>query len=48
MKDITLPIELANAVLQYLSTRPFAEVHQLIAAMQAQAAKQAPEEPGTD
>ena len=53
MKEITLPIELANAVLQYLGTRPFAEVHQLIAAMQAEAAKQTPQAPdeslgGTD
>jgi hypothetical protein len=34
MKDITLPIELANAILQYLGTRPYQEVAQLIAEMQ--------------
>ena len=42
MKELTLPIELANAVFQYLGTRPYAEVHQLIAALQAEAQKQAP------
>jgi hypothetical protein len=34
MKDITLPIELANAILQYLGQRPYQEVAQLIAEMQ--------------
>jgi hypothetical protein len=34
MKEITLPIELANAILQYLGTRPYQEVAQLIAEMQ--------------
>jgi hypothetical protein len=40
MKEITLPIELANAILQYLGTRPYQEVAQLIAGMQQ--AAQAP------
>ena len=39
MKEITLSIELANALLQYLGGRPYQEVSQLIAAMQ-EAAKQ--------
>ena len=39
MKEVTLSIELANALLQYLGSRPFQEVFQLIAAMQ-EAAKQ--------
>jgi hypothetical protein len=34
MKEITLPIELANAILQYLGQRPYQEVAQLIAEMQ--------------
>jgi hypothetical protein len=34
MKEITLSIELANALLQYLGGRPYQEVFQLIAAMQ--------------
>jgi hypothetical protein len=34
MKEVALPIELANALLQYLGTRPYHEVFQLIAAMQ--------------
>jgi len=34
MKDITLPIELANAILQYLGQQPYQEVAQLIAEMQ--------------
>ena len=34
MKELTLPIELANAILQYLGTRPYQEVAQLIAEMQ--------------
>ena len=47
MKEITLPIELANAILQYLGTRPYQEVAQLIAEMQkvaqAQPVKEAAE-----
>lgn len=41
MKELTLPIDLANAILQYLSTRPYGEVVQLISAVQTEAAKQA-------
>jgi hypothetical protein len=44
MKEITLSIELANAVLQYLGTRPYQEVFQIIAALQ-QAAAEKPVEP---
>jgi hypothetical protein len=44
MKDMTISIELANAILGYLGTRPYGEVFQLIQAMQAAAPKaEAPE-----
>ena len=39
MKEITISIELANAILGYLGTRPYGEVFQLIQAMQAAAPK---------
>jgi hypothetical protein len=39
MKDMTISIELANAILGYLGTRPYGEVFQLIQAMQAAAPK---------
>jgi hypothetical protein len=44
MKDITISIELANAILGYLGSRPYAEVFQLVQAMQAAAPKDAPQE----
>jgi len=34
MKEVTLPIDLANALLQYLGTKPYQEVFQIIAALQ--------------
>ena len=34
MKELTLPIELANAILQYLGTRPYQEVAAMISGMQ--------------
>lgn len=38
MKDtITISMPLANAILQYLATRPYAEVVQLIQELQKQA-----------
>ena len=40
MKEITLPIELANAILQYLGQRPYQEVAGLIAEMQKAAQAQ--------
>jgi len=43
MKEITLPIELANAILQYLGQRPYQEVAAMIAQMQQ--AAQAPVAP---
>jgi hypothetical protein len=47
MKELTLPIDLANAILQYLGQRPYQEVAQLIAeiqkAAQAQSVKDAAE-----
>lgn len=34
MKELTLPIELANAILQYLGQRPYQEVAAMISGMQ--------------
>jgi len=44
MEKITLSTQLVNAVLQYLGSRPFAEVFQLIEAIQKEA-KEASEQP---
>ena len=40
MKEITLPIELANAILQYLGQRPYQEVAAMISGMQQAAQAQ--------
>ena len=45
MKEVTLSIELASALLQYLGSRPYQEVFQLIAAMQEAASLNQPAEP---
>ena len=42
MEDVKLPVNLVNAILQYLGSRPFVEVAQLIQAIQQVAAEQAP------
>ena len=42
-KTLTVSTELLNAVLQYLGTRPFQEVNQLIAGLQAEAGPQVKE-----
>ena len=42
MENITLPTDLVNAVLQYMASRPYGEVFQLVGAIQAEAAKQMP------
>lgn len=47
MKEITLSIELANAVLGYLGKQPYDQVFQLIQAMQ-QAAQQQQQAQPTD
>jgi hypothetical protein len=39
-KSITLTLPLINGILQYLGTRPYGEVFQLVQAIQAQAAPQ--------
>jgi hypothetical protein len=45
MQKISLSIELVNSILQYLASRPFQEVYQLIEAIQksAQAPQDAPQ-----
>jgi hypothetical protein len=52
MEKITLSTELVNAILQYLGSRPFVEVAQLINGIQqeaqAQAAPAVPEEPAAE
>jgi hypothetical protein len=40
MEKITLSTNLVNAVLQYLGTRPYAEVFQLVEAIQKEAKEQ--------
>jgi len=47
MENITLPIDLVNAILQYMASRPYSEVFQLINAIQAQATQQTPPEVDT-
>lgn len=42
---LRLPLETANQVLGYLSTRPYNEVYQLIQAIQAAAVPPQPQEP---
>jgi len=41
MEKLTLSTQLVNAVLQYLGTRPYTEVAQLIAGIQQEAQAQA-------
>jgi hypothetical protein len=45
MENITLSTQLVNAILQYLGTRPFGEVFQMIEAVQKEAKEQAPPKP---
>ena len=44
MKQVTIPLDYANAVLQYLGNRPYAEVAALIAELQKQVAPQLQEQ----
>jgi len=39
-ETLTLSTNLVNAVLQYLGTRPYQEVHQMITGLQTEAAPQ--------
>ncbi len=48
MNSITLPIDLVNAVLQYMASRPYGEVFQFVAAIQSEAAKQASQDTEVD
>jgi hypothetical protein len=48
MEKITLSTNLVNAVLQYLGTRPYADVFQLVEAIQKEAKEQKAENPTTD
>jgi len=41
MNEVTFSIELVNVLFNYLATKPYAEVSQLIAEIQKQAAAQA-------
>lgn len=41
---INLPVETVNAILGYLGTRPYQEVYQMIAAIQAAAAEEKKDE----
>jgi hypothetical protein len=43
-KHIALSTDLVNIVLQYLGTRPFQEVHQIISGIQAEANAQMQEQ----
>ena len=47
-QNITLSLNLVNAVLQYLGTRPYGEVFQLVQAIQAAAIPQLPAEEKPD
>jgi hypothetical protein len=40
MKEATLSVQLVNAILQYLGTKPYAEVFQLVEAIQKEAKEQ--------
>jgi hypothetical protein len=44
MKQVTITLDYANAVLQYLGNRPYAEVAALIAELQKQVAPQLQEQ----
>jgi len=44
MKQVTITLDYANALLQYLGNRPYAEVAGLIAELQKQVAPQLQEE----
>jgi hypothetical protein len=45
MKEIIVPIDLANTLLQYLATKPYQEVFQIIGALQKAAIEKPPKEP---
>ena len=47
-QNITLSLPLVNAVMQYLDTRPYAEVFQLMHAIQGQAAPQVQQTEGNE
>ena len=47
MENITLPTDLVNAILQYMASRPYGEVFQLVGAIQAEAVKQTPQPDAT-
>lgn len=40
MKKATLSVQLVNAILQYLGTKPYAEVFQLVESIQKEAKEQ--------
>jgi hypothetical protein len=48
MQKISFPVDLVNAILQYLDTRPHREVRQIIDAMQKEANEQIKAEQASD
>ena len=48
MNDIKLSANLVNAIIQYIGSRPYVEVFQLIEAIQKEAKEQKPEVPISD
>ena len=48
MKEVTITLDFANALLQYLGSRPYAEVAGLIAELQKQVAPQLQQEQAQD
>ena len=47
MNEIKLSTNLVNAILQYLGTRPYTEVFQVIEAIQKEAKESTPQQPPT-
>jgi hypothetical protein len=43
-ESVTLSTQLVNAIFSYLTTRPYAEVYQMVAELQKQATQTAPVE----
>ena len=48
MEKLQISTQLVNGILQYLGTRPYQEVYQLIEAIQNEAKNQAPVQPDSE